>query len=667
MPLWAGFLALLWGTWAGAETQVRPPCLDSVEQETPRMDMRPCSSVLRQKSGSGPPGILDRVEANVRFRIQCFYKGVIPDFKAQQCSGTNYKNIGVATTVCSLADGEDKSNQLGEPCGEMKGAWESSQARGLRVQAWKYYRDQVVSEIEKQGTLHVSEACRSAAEDLRDNLYPQAKQISDGLVSGSASIPAATYLGGVDFCSPGNEIPPITLSDPQGNSRTVNLAKSIPKSSACYLSVGREHMEAIYGYLALCEVDARIFQFLAEYGDKEYQNAENIIRVCMDKATEKAQSIKDGEETFDKCYSERFRTFFQGVINKYVPGKLKSSNEMQGEKGYAGWVIFAGALSGKARRRKRHPIDPRTKRFIAKLLVFLGSNCVILAFSSFYIFGCGGSVRTPHIPTAKMPAENLSAYNIHVTCVGVGATSARIAQCCETSDNSKMKKFTKEADCLACEPEMCQGLAPHLESAAALAGNAEQAFASARKGISQAPPVALTAQAAPGFQFPIVPSQPLPASTPTKAPSPFSGNTTLVPDDPSLTNANAKPPLSQSMAVSSDTVSRAATAGGQAPVHKESQTQSQPGAEAWRSSGAVAPPPAGPGKTYVLSNTNRSDAPTGEVPPNEDEGMRSESAEEEGGDERDYFSRIPARESIFRVVERRYRKAFKSGRIELTQ
>jgi hypothetical protein len=186
--------------------------------------------------------------------------------------------------------------------------WESAQVRGLWVQALKFYQDQVINqEIIQQNLLNIHPRCQAIADDYK-KLMTDAKNASDKLMVGIATVPESIYSSTLNFCSVDSAMygNAAYASDPG----TIAFLQTIGKASACYLTISRDNRILMFLSLAKCEVFARVNKQILDFSTIRSPMMSQTMNSCLSTAIDQASSESDGHSRFHNCYDPAIRKFF---------------------------------------------------------------------------------------------------------------------------------------------------------------------------------------------------------------------------------------------------------------------------------------------------------------------------------------------------------------------
>jgi len=513
-----------------APNPVHAPCLENSEISTPRLDLQICSKVL---DPGDPQGIITSVKSYFSNNIKCYYQGWVMNDSSTQCQEGDWTSPDplVKAVVCSINDSEGTSdsgvgsqNNVNDSCGipyDTPGTvWEDNQIRGLRVQGIKYFRNQVINEVINNHSLNISSSCTAMANDYY-NLNSTAKNLSSGLTNSAGSLPPQINSGGVDFCSNNSQSLTVSYTDPNnpsGPQITVDLSQIIPKSAACYLSVSRQNRTSLFGTLMECEVWARMDAFYTEFAADETITLNGVIQNCASQAYNQGKSVGQaqlsqsagqaaGVQAFRSCYKPAIRSFFQGVIQRRIPGNFQTLREKKQPKektqlcqveGLS--LIFAlGSLRKKGNKKRNEPHRGKVR----KVFQFILGNALILAWATYFSWGggcCGDSGSNPP-PTPNLVTTCVGQHDLNTQTNSTAPTypadtfpTSLESACCVTgaSAYSDPNPATNSdmTLCLKCfGASKCKGPQQSQATGAGFAGQADQANTYAGMGNGPSNPV----------------------------------------------------------------------------------------------------------------------------------------------------------------------------------
>ncbi|HAR42372.1 MAG TPA: hypothetical protein DCS07_07030 [Bdellovibrionales bacterium] len=479
---------------------VQAPCLSpaqlvSIEQ----IDLQACKDVtiggvvipggvLRSKTREINPdtsvptgktsGLLDNLEALMRIRIDCLYKGIIVDFKIPQapgeCKGVAATALDTPHTRCNHADGEITTNHLGESCGTFgrngNSTWERAQLRGLVIQAIKFYRDKVTTEIENHYRLTIdSPRCHSMANDYLA-LMQDARNISTDIIKGSATLSKEPTLlkRAVNFCEPDD----VQLEQQIAKyvDKTVDpkmVREGIPGNSVCMLSASRENRIALFSSLMQCQIDAGVKKFETQLVPR-ITEFNNKISSCRASAQAKGSSVghkkksrskgeKAGNASFDNCYNPWIQNFFKSIIDNNIPGKFKTENTPNPEFPTSLPLLCAlGTLL--ERRRKTTEAKKAAKlsssRKVFGVVSFMAFNITVLVISAYLSMSCGGGGGG-----GGFPAQLSTCFPTEPALPDTPSVRSLLNRCCESPDFTAVKSSLDLSDPNSSDCQSCSLLA----------------------------------------------------------------------------------------------------------------------------------------------------------------------------------------------------------------
>lgn len=407
---------------------VPDPCLTGNDTKSPRIDLQSCSYLLDDKS---PTKFMSAYTTFFQTQIDCFYQGYVGASydanKPQVCSnGTplTKDSQGNPPVTCSYADQEgimkdnpdnwpvNSKNHLGQDCGntdnntgsEGQGVWEKTHFSGLWVQAVKYFSNQIKSEIMVDKKLKIHPRCQAMATDYLQ-LLNKSKDLSSQVIGNVIGIPDNVYTGGVNFCS--NDSAPFIgqVQTPTGVV-TIDLAAVIPKAASCYMAIARDNLVSLFGFLAKCELSARVDIFRLVTVPGKTAEWYNFTSKCRDDAERHGKHVGEselsesagkraGKKYFNNCYRPKIQEFFKSFGTSLQNQVNRQDRHPYSERlaDFSGVGFLIGSVETSRRRRKQFI------GWFKKLLGFFSVNFLILGVFTYLGWGscCSGGGGAPDI------------------------------------------------------------------------------------------------------------------------------------------------------------------------------------------------------------------------------------------------------------------------------